>query len=324
MGSSSNSIVQRGRDKLGRIPVRVDRTRESPPKPPWLKVSDPSRSKVLALQQVLRDRGLHTVCEEAACPNIGECFAGGTATFMVLGDLCTRRCPFCDVGHGRPLQPDADEPERLAQTAKDMGLRYVVVTSVDRDDLRDGGGAHFAACIAALRRTIPGVKVEVLTPDFRGRRSRALDALCAEPPDVYNHNMETVPRLYRAVRPGADYRGSLELLAAARRRMPEIPTKSGVMLGLGEHDGEVFALMRDLRAHGCDILTLGQYLRPSRDHLPVERYVTPDEFEALRVIALNMGFSEVASGPLVRSSYHADKVAKAAAVAREKARHAPD
>lgn len=312
MGTRSNSNVQRGRDKLACIPVRVDRMRESPPKPSWLKVSDPSKPSVVALKRVLRDGGLRMVCEEAACPNIGECFADGTATFMVLGEHCTRRCPYCDVGHGRPLPPEADEPGRLARTARDMGLRYVVVTSVDRDDLRDGGASHFAGCIRALREAIAGVRVEILTPDFRGRQSTALDRLAQSPPDVFNHNMETVERLYRAVRPGADYEGSLGLLVAAKRRLSGVPTKSGIMLGLGERPDEVDKLMHDLRAHDCDILTLGQYLRPSRDHLAVERYVEPGEFDDLRQRALDMGFLEVAAGPLVRSSYQADKVAKIA------------
>ncbi|MES9994127.1 MAG: lipoyl synthase [Candidatus Thiodiazotropha sp.] len=315
MDRSPSYAVKRGRDKLDRIPVRVDSGRPSPQKPPWLRAKDPSTSTVVALQRMLHKQKLHTVCEEAACPNIGECFSSGTATFMILGELCTRRCPFCDVGHGSPLPPDGDEPLQLAETAKLMGLQYVVVTSVDRDDLRDGGAAHFAACVAALRREIPGIKVELLTPDFRGRQPMALESLCAEPPDVFNHNMETVPRLYRAVRPGADYQTSLQLLASARRQMNGVVTKSGVMLGLGESRKEVVALMRDLRNQGCDILTLGQYLRPSRHHLPVERYVSPDEFDAYRLTALEMGFLEVASGPLVRSSYRADRVAKVAAEA---------
>jgi len=302
----------RGAAKLARIPVKFDPAVASPPKPGWLRAHDPGTPEVLRLQAVLRRHGLHTVCEEAACPNIGECFGSGTATFMILGSICTRRCPYCDVAHGRPAPPDADEPRELAAVVAAMGLRYVVLTSVDRDDLRDGGAGHFAACIAAVRAAVPGIRVEILTPDFRGRETVALDLLAATPPDVFNHNTETVPRLYRAARPGADYAGSLALLREVKRRLPGVPTKSGLMLGLGERDDEVVATMRDLRAHGCDILTLGQYLRPSSTHLPVERYVTPAEFDRLRKQALALGFAEVAAGPLVRSSYRADEVARAA------------
>ncbi|MCB1958208.1 MAG: lipoyl synthase [Rhodocyclaceae bacterium] len=303
----------RGADKLARIPVQVDRSVRSPQRPAWLRARDPGTPAVLALQAVLREQRLHTVCEEAACPNIGECFASGTATFMILGAICTRRCPFCDVAHGRPAEPDPDEPAHLAATVAAMGLRHVVLTSVDRDDLRDGGAAHFAACIGALRSLSPNLAIEVLTPDFRGRAELALAILAGAPPDVFNHNIETVPRLYRAVRPGADYLGSLQLLVDASRTMPGLPTKSGLMLGLGETDEEVVAVMRDLRAHGCRILTLGQYLPPSRDHLPVHRYVAPEVFAALRQTGLALGFDEVAAGPLVRSSYHAEQVADAAA-----------
>ena len=303
---------QRGAGKLARIPVKVDRSAATLAKPSWLRARDPGTPAVKALQSVLRAHALNTVCEEAACPNIGECFAAGTATFMILGAICTRRCPFCDVAHGRPLPPDAEEPARLATTVAAMGLRHVVLTSVDRDDLRDGGAAHFAACIAALRKAEPSLAIEVLTPDFRGRVGPALDILSGMPPDIFNHNMETVPRLYREARPGADYAGSLQLLAEAARRMPGVPTKSGVMLGLGERDDEVVALMRDLRAHGCRILTLGQYLQPSAEHLPVRRYVTPQAFETLRLTGLALGFDEVAAGPLVRSSYQAERVAAAA------------
>ncbi|MCB1909197.1 MAG: lipoyl synthase [Rhodocyclaceae bacterium] len=307
---------QRGAGKLSRIPIKVVRSTAPLAKPPWLRARDPGTPAVRALQSILRDHSLHTVCEEAACPNIGECFAAGTATFMILGAICTRRCPFCDVAHGRPLPPDGDEPARLATTVAAMGLRHVVLTSVDRDDLRDGGASHFAACIAALREASPTLAIEVLTPDFRGRAEQALGILAAEPPDVFNHNMETVPRLYREARPGADYAGSLQLLAEAARRMPGVPTKSGVMLGLGERDDEVVALMRDLRAHGCRILTLGQYLQPSADHLPVRRYVAPKAFELLRLTGLALGFDEVAAGPLVRSSYQAEQVAAAADAGR--------
>ena len=275
----------------------------------------PNLPSVLRLKGLLRAHGLHTVCEEAACPNIGECFDHGTATFMIMGDICTRRCPFCDVAHGRPRPLDPHEPQRLAAVVQAMGLRYVVVTSVDRDDLRDGGGAHFGACIRALRRACPGLKVEVLVPDFRGRLERALAGLLADPPDVFNHNLETVPRLYRQARPGADYAGSLALLRRFKEACPEVPTKSGLMLGLGETDGEIRRVLRDLREHGCDMLTLGQYLQPSRHHLPVERYVHPDVFEALADDARALGFRHVASGPMVRSSYHADLQAAGAAAA---------
>jgi lipoic acid synthetase len=312
MSASPHPVALRGSDKLARIAVKVDRARASPSKPPWLKARDPGTPTVHALQRVLRDHHLHTVCEEAACPNIGECFARGTATFMILGDICTRRCPYCDVAHGRPVPPDPLEPAHLAAAVAAMALRYVVITSVDRDDLRDGGAAHFAACIAALRAAMPGIAIEVLTPDFRGRAAIALERLAASPPDVFNHNIETVPRLYRAARPGADYAGSLELLAAVGQRLPRVPTKSGLMLGLGERDEEVLEVMRDLRRHGCAILTLGQYLRPSPAHLPVARYVSPAAFEALRVQGLDMGFAEVAAGPLVRSSYRADQIAAGA------------
>ncbi|MBN9695115.1 MAG: lipoyl synthase [Zoogloea sp.] len=305
-------VSLRGSAKLARIPVRVDSQRASPPKPPWLRARDPGTAKVAALQQLLREQELHTVCEEADCPNIGECFARGTATFMIMGSICTRRCPYCDVAHGRPAPLDADEPARLARTVAAMKLRYVVVTSVDRDDLRDGGAAHFAACIGAIRAATPEVQVEVLTPDFRGREQLALETLTLAPPDVFNHNIETVKRLYRAVRPGADYATSLCLIAAFKARNPAVPTKSGLMLGLGESDDEVLQTLQDLRAHDCDILTLGQYLRPSAAHLPVERYVPPEEFERWRVRALALGFREVAAGPLVRSSYRADQLAAAA------------
>jgi len=296
----------RGRDKLARIPVKVREDVASAAKPAWLRGRDQDTPAVRALQGVLREHALHTVCEEAACPNIGECFGRGTATFMILGAICTRRCPFCDVSHGRPLAPDAGEPERLARTVAAMKLRYVVITSVDRDDLRDGGAGHFAQCMADIRALSPQITIEVLTPDFRGREAVALDALAAAPPDVFNHNMETVPRLYREVRPGANYEGSLKLIRDFGQRFPGVPTKTGLMLGLGETEEEVVEVMRDLRAHGCDLLTLGQYLRPSPAHLPVIEYITPERFDALRERALALGFSEVAAGPLVRSSYRAD------------------
>ncbi|MDP2135822.1 MAG: lipoyl synthase, partial [Sulfuritalea sp.] len=266
------------------------------------------------IKQILREHKLHTVCEEATCPNIGECFGNGTATFMILGDLCTRRCPFCDVGHGKPLPPDAEEPEKLARTIAAMKLKYVVITSVDRDDLRDGGAQHFADCIAKVREYSPGTKIEVLVPDFRGRLDIALDILAATPPDVMNHNMETVPRLYKQARPGADYENSLQLLQAFRARVPGVPTKSGLMVGLGETVEEILDTLRDLRAHEVEMLTIGQYLAPSGHHLPVQRYVHPDVFAMYAREATAMGFTHAASAPLVRSSYHADQQAHGAGV----------
>ncbi len=300
---------QRGADKLSRIPVKIQPTGQIPRKPAWIRARIPAGQEVTRIRKLLRERGLSSVCEEANCPNLGECFAHGTATFMILGDICTRRCPFCDVAHGRPAPPDPDEPRQLATAIAELRLRYAVVTSVDRDDLRDGGAAHFAACIEAIRIHTPDTQIEILTPDFRGRVDVALAAFDDTPPDVFNHNLETVPRLYRQARPGADYQGSLELLRAFRERHPDLPTKSGLMLGLGERDDEVEQVMRDLRAHGCRMLTLGQYLQPSRDHLPVARFVTPGEFERLRELGESMGFDNVASGPMVRSSYHADRQA---------------
>jgi len=299
----------RGAGKVARIPVKVLPTEQPQRKPRWIRARAPLGPQVNRLKGILREHKLHTVCEEAACPNLGECFHHGTATFMIMGDICTRRCPFCDVAHGRPEPLDPDEPHNLAETVKAMGLRFVVVTSVDRDDLRDGGAAHFVACIRAIRQAAPNTKVEILVPDFRGRLEPALAALAEAPPDIFNHNLETVPRLYRQARPGADYAWSLTLLARFRAQHPDIPTKSGLMLGLGEELDEVEQVMRDLRAHGCEHLTLGQYLQPSRHHLPVVRYVTPEEFDALAEKARQMGFTHVASGPMVRSSYHAEQQA---------------
>ena len=296
---------------MARIPVKVAATLGPlPRKPDWIRARAPTDPRTLALKALLRERRLHTVCEEAACPNLGECFAHGTATFLIMGDICTRRCPFCDVAHGRPQPLDGDEPAQLAAAVAAMGLRYVVITSVDRDDLGDGGGGHFAACVRAVRAAVPGIRIEILTPDFRGRVDAALVALAAAPPDVFNHNLETVPRLYLAVRPGADYEGSLRLLARFRSEHPAVPTKSGLMLGLGEEMEEVRAVMRDLRAHDCQMLTIGQYLQPSRAHLPVFRFVHPDEFAALAEYGRQLGFVSVASAPLVRSSYHADRQAE--------------
>ncbi len=284
-------------------------------KPDWIRVRLGNTKRFKEIKDVLREHKLHTVCEEASCPNIGECFGKGTATFMILGDLCTRRCPFCDVAHGRPKPPDQDEPHNLARTIAALKLRYVVITSVDRDDLRDGGAAHFAACIAAVRELSPATRIEVLVPDFRGRLDTALDILAATPPDVLNHNLETVPRLYKQARPGADYTNSLLLLQRFKARVPQVPTKSGLMLGLGETDDEILEVMRDLRAHDVDMLTLGQYLQPSKHHLAVLRYAEPAVFENFGRAATAMGFAHAACGPLVRSSYHADQQAHEAGVA---------
>jgi lipoic acid synthetase len=297
---------QRAKDKVAGIPVAVAPTDRPARKPSWIRAKSPSTPQVARLKRVLREKRLHTVCEEASCPNLGECFGHGTATFMIMGDICTRRCPFCDVAHGRPEPPDAAEPENLASTIKAMGLNYVVVTSVDRDDLRDGGAGHFIACIRAIRALNPDTRVEILVPDFRGRMEIALRIMGEAPPDVFNHNLETVPRLYRKVRPGADYQWSLDLLARFAESHSQVPTKSGLMLGLGETIDEVVEVMKDLRTHGCSMVTLGQYLQPSRFHLPVERFVPPENFDELAIIGRDLGFSHVASGPLVRSSYHAD------------------
>ncbi len=286
------------------------------PKPAWIRVRAPGAdSRFSEIKAILRRQKLHTVCEEASCPNIGECFGKGTATFMILGDICTRRCPFCDVAHGRPLPPDSDEPRHLADTIAQLGLRYVVITSVDRDDLRDGGAQHFVDCIRAVRAAAPRTTVEILIPDFRGRMTRALEVLAAAPPDVLNHNLETVPRLYRTARPGGNYAHSLELLQAFKRLHPGLPTKSGLMVGLGETDEEIVQVMRDLRAHDVDMLTVGQYLQPSPHHLPVARYVEPGTFKAFEAHAVALGFKHAAIGPMVRSSYHADQQAHEAGVA---------
>lgn len=301
---------QRGRLKTSRIPIKVVPLEGPlPRKPSWIRARAPTAPRVQELKRLLREHKLHTVCEEASCPNLGECFAHGTATFMILGNLCTRRCPFCDVAHGRPQPVDEAEPGNLADAVALMGLRYVVITSVDRDDLRDGGAAHFARCVAAVRARVPGIRIEILTPDFRNRMDKALNALAEAPPDVFNHNLETVPRLYRMARPGADYRWSLDLIRRFKARHPAVPTKSGLMLGLGEEIPEVKEVLMDLRAHNCDMLTLGQYLQPSRYHLRVERFARPEEFAELREYARSLGFTSVASAPLVRSSYHADRQA---------------
>ena len=306
--------AEKGRAKTARIPVKVEQTGGILRKPEWIRVKAPVTKEVVRLKKVLRRRALHTVCEEAACPNLGECFSKGTATFMILGNVCTRRCPFCDVAHGRPEPVDANEADNLAETIAAMGLNYVVITSVDRDDLRDGGAGHYADCIARIRELSPQTRIEVLVPDFRGRLDIAMDRLAASPPDVMNHNLETVPRLYRQVRPGADYQWSLRLLQAFRRAHPDVPGKSGLMVGVGEKVDEVLSVMEDLRAHDCEMLTIGQYLQPSRHHLPVTRYVPLEEFQLYRERGLEMGFTSVASGPLVRSSYHAELQAAGEAV----------
>ena len=300
----------RGADKVRRIPLKVIPTDELPTKPDWIRVKIPASPRINHIKQKLREHKLASVCEEASCPNLGECFSNGTATFMIMGEICTRRCPFCDVAHGKPNALDPNEPTELASAIKEMGLSYVVITSVDRDDLKDSGAQHFANCISETRRFNPEIQVEVLVPDFRGRMQIALDILKETPPDVFNHNLETVPRLYRKARPGADYQWSLDLLKGYKALRPEVVTKSGLMLGLGETVDEVKDVMRDLFAHDVDMVTLGQYLQPSKDHLKVERFVHPDEFDALRQFGEELGFKHVASGPLVRSSYHADKQAQ--------------
>jgi lipoyl synthase len=309
-----NTLIEgeklRGADKVRRIPVKVIPTIELLTKPAWIRVKIPASPKINHIKQKLREHKLASVCEEASCPNLGECFSNGTATFMIMGEICTRRCPFCDVAHGKPNPLNADEPTELATAISEMGLSYVVITSVDRDDLKDSGARHFAACISETRRLNPDIQVEVLVPDFRGRMDIALDILKDSPPDVFNHNLETVPRLYKKARPGADYTWSLELLKRYKGLRPEVTTKSGLMLGLGETLDEVKQVMDDLFAHNIDMVTLGQYLQPSKDHLKVERFVHPDEFDELRLYGEKLGFRHVASGPLVRSSYHADKQAQ--------------
>lgn len=295
----------KGESKVSRIPIKIVSS-DPKRKPSWIRAKSPGGSDVQRLKALLRKNNLHTVCEEAACPNLGECFSHGTATFLIMGNICTRRCPFCDVAHGRPDPLDEKEPAHMASTIAAMQLKHVVITSVDRDDLRDGGAQHFVDCIRAVRQQSPETNIEVLVPDFRGRMDVALDILALSPPDIFNHNLESIPRLYKAVRPGSDYQWSLTLLERFRAQHPTVPTKSGLMLGLGETLDEVEAVMVDLRAHDCQMLTLGQYLQPSRHHLAVERFVTPEEFDQLGVLGRRMGFEHVASGPMVRSSYHAD------------------
>ncbi|VAW62473.1 Lipoyl synthase [hydrothermal vent metagenome] len=299
-------VKQSAAEKVARIPVKIKKTEVMPRKPEWIRAKAPTHPNVKRLKKILREQKLFTVCEEASCPNLGECFGHGTATFMIMGEICTRRCPFCDVGHGRPLPLDTEEPQNMADTIQAMQLKYAVITSVDRDDLRDGGAAHFVECIEKTRKQTPNIKIETLVPDFRGRVDVALEILKTSPPDVFNHNLETVPRLYREARPGADYQGSLDLLKAFGAACENVPTKSGLMLGLGEEKEEVLEVLKDLRAHNVSMLTLGQYLQPSVHHLPVKRFVTPDEFAEYKKRAEEMGFEQVASAPMVRSSYHAD------------------
>jgi lipoic acid synthetase len=306
-------VKLRDGDKMALIPVKFmpDPNEEVLRKPDWMRIKlPPSSQKIEHIKSTLRKNKLHSVCEEASCPNLAECFNHGTATFMIMGAICTRRCPFCDVAHGRPLALDPDEPKKLALTIKEMGLKYVVITSVDRDDLRDGGAQHFADCIKQIREHSPQTRIEILTPDFRGRMEQALEVFRETPPDVFNHNLETAPRMYRVARPGADYKWSLELLRRIKEIHPHVPTKSGVMMGLGETNEEIVQVLKDLREHGVNMLTLGQYLQPSRHHLPVKRYVPPAEFDELKDIAMALGFSHAACGPFVRSSYHADLQAK--------------
>jgi lipoate synthase len=301
------SSKYRDADKTRLIPTVTLEDSTPLKKPEWMRIKLSAHSDNIAhIKNTMRKHGLHSVCEEASCPNLAECFNHGTATFMILGDICTRRCPFCDVAHGRPLPPDREEPNKLAQTIQEMKLRYVVITSVDRDDLKDGGASHFAACTSEIRALSPNIKVETLTPDFRGCINEAVAVLSDNPPDVFNHNLENIPRLYKKIRPGANYAGSLKLLASFKEKHPEIPTKSGLMVGLGETNQELIQVLKDLRTHGVTMLTLGQYLQPSKYHLPVERYVTPQEFDELKSIALDIGFTHAACGPFVRSSYHAD------------------
>ncbi|HHQ4522982.1 TPA: lipoyl synthase [Aeromonas veronii] len=306
-------VKLRDGDKMALIPVKFmpDPNEELLRKPDWMRIKlPPSSQKIEHIKSTLRKNKLHSVCEEASCPNLAECFNHGTATFMIMGAICTRRCPFCDVAHGRPLALDPEEPKKLALTIKEMNLKYVVITSVDRDDLRDGGAQHFADCIREIREHSPQTRIEILTPDFRGRMEQALEVFRETPPDVFNHNLETAPRMYRVARPGADYKWSLELLRRIKEMHPHVPTKSGLMMGLGETNEEIVEVLKDLRTHGVNMLTLGQYLQPSRHHLPVKRYVPPAEFDELKDVAMELGFTHAACGPFVRSSYHADLQAK--------------
>lgn len=305
---------ERGAAKIAhvpiQIPVKVEQTQKLPRKPSWIRAKAHNSPEVIRIKKLLRENNLHSVCEEAQCPNLGECFAHGTATFLVMGDICTRRCPFCDVAHGQPDPLDIDEPSKLAQSIAKLGLKYVVITSVDRDDLRDGGAAHFADCVRQTRKHNPEIQIEILVPDFLRRMELALACFEDTPPDVFNHNMETVKRLYRTARPRASYEGSLNLIKSFKQQHPDVPTKSGLMVGLGETLEEIEVVMQDLRDHDCDMLTIGQYLQPSVNHMAVDRFVHPDEFKHLEALGYEMGFTHVASGPMVRSSYHADMQAK--------------
>lgn len=308
-----NAAMPKGQYKTKSLKHRPDPNAEKLKKPRWIKAQLPKAKdihRIRELKNIMREQGLHSVCEEASCPNLGECFGHGTATFMIMGDICTRKCPFCDVTHGRPKPLNQEEPAHLARTVKAMGLNYIVITSVDRDDLRDGGAQHFVDCVRELREQSPNTKIETLVPDFRGRLSVALDTLSKQPPDVLNHNLETIPRLYEEARPGADYQSSLDLLKRFKEMHPEVKTKSGLMVGLGESMEELLQVMRDLRAHNVEMLTVGQYLQPSSYHLAVKKYWTPQEFKQVEEAGYEMGFENVASGPMVRSSYHADLQAK--------------
>ena len=312
---NAQGVKHKGAAKTARIPIKVVPLETKLKKPEWIRAKLPSGGQFMEIKRILREQKLHTVCEEASCPNIGECFSKGTATFMIMGDICTRRCPFCDVGHGRPNPLDPEEPKHLAETVAALKLKYVVITSVDRDDLRDGGAGHFADCIKAIRELSPSTQIEVLVPDFRGRLDIALDILAETAPDVMNHNLETAPRLYKQARPGADYKHSLELLKRYKAMRPDVATKSGIMVGLGEEDEEVREVMRDMREHDIDMITIGQYLQPTDGHLPVLRYVSPQMFKIFETEALDMGFKHAAVGAMVRSSYHADEQAKDAGFA---------
>lgn len=313
MTAERKRVVQgeklRGADKMARIPIKIVPTEEIPRKPDWLRVRMPASPEIARIKSTLREHKLASVCEEANCPNLGECFSNGTATFMIMGEICTRRCPFCDVAHGRPNPLKEDEPKQLAAAIRDMKLKYVVITSVDRDDLRDGGAQHFVECITETRAASPNIEIETLVPDFRGRMDVAVDTLSIAPPDVFNHNLESIPRLYRQVRPGSDYQWSLDLLKNFKDRCPDVPTKSGLMVGMGETFEEIVEVLKDLRAHNVDMLTIGQYLQPSKHHFPMARFVPPEEFERYEKVAKDLGFKHAACGPLVRSSYHADKQA---------------
>lgn len=297
---------ERGRAKLARIPIKIIAALDTLQKPHWIRAKLPTSAKFKQVKELLQKHNLHTVCEEASCPNIGECFTNGTATFMIMGDICTRRCPFCDVAHGKPNPLDTNEPWQLAEAIKILQLKYVVITSVDRDDLLDGGAGHFVACIEKIRQLALAPKIEILVPDFRGRLDKAINILSANPPDVLNHNLETVPRLYKQIRPGADFKHSLKLLSQFKLLQPNVPTKSGIMVGIGETDAEVEDVMQEMRQHNIDRLTIGQYLQPSKYHAPVERYVQPEQFQKWQNLAYTLGFKHVASGAMVRSSYHAD------------------